>query len=156
MQTVPSMPSRIPRLVLGALLAAGVAACDGSRSAYRSPTAPESPAAPLPPSPPAPPAADLTGTWTGTRYVTFDEIDGGGGCESPTTAVLEQHGARVLGTVSALAGGCGSSQENRLEGVLEGTQLRFRYPDIGWGGFGEVTGDQLILAAFNVRWVLRQ
>lgn len=145
---------RSSALLLSALLVLVVGACDGSNSAYRSPTAPDGPAAPLPP--PPPPAADLTGTWSGTRFVTFDEMDGGGGCESPATAVLEQRGGDVSGTVRDFAGGCGSINENRLEGVLEGTQLRFRFPDIGWGGFGEVAGDQLTFSAFNVRWVLRR
>ena len=129
-----------------ALLAAG---CSGDGGSY-------SPTAPSPWTTPPPQSANLAGTWTGTVGVTWEE---GGGCVLATTATFAQNGSTVSGTLTGPSSSdCIRENQFRFEGTLEGDFLHgsILSTDSAWPTSGRVSGDQLSMTAFNVRWDLRR
>jgi hypothetical protein len=136
---------------LGVVAALLLTSCSGDGRSH-------TPTQPFSPSPPLPPAANLTGTWTGTVGVTYDAGPGEeGSCAEPVTATFEQSGSAVSGTLTDSLG-CHSSNQYRFEGTLEVNLLHgsIIFPEFTWPTYGEVSGDHLVMTAFNVRWDLRR
>jgi hypothetical protein len=135
------------------LLLLAVAGCNDG-SSYRSPSAPEPPGPAVPaPEPPAPPAVDLSGNWSGTMTVTWDELDGGGTCVEAVTARFTQAGAAVTGAITETAA-CSLETGYRFEGTLEGTFLHGAVSGADWSMFGLLDEEGLHLWAFNMGWNL--
>jgi hypothetical protein len=97
---------------------------------------------------------NLAGTWVGTAKVTWDEIDGGGGCSGPVTVTFAQSGSAVSATLPAVAG-C-INEPMRFEGTVKGDALRGSIGVFNWHTSGQVSEDHVTMAATNVSWDLRR
>jgi hypothetical protein len=88
--------------------------------------------------------------------VTWDEIDGGGGCSGPVTVTFAQSGSAVSATLPAVAG-C-LNEPLRFEGTLKGNALRgsIVFPTFTWSTSGQASEDHVTMAATNVSWDLRR
>jgi len=135
------------RLHEGALVALGgltVVACGSGSS-----TTPTTPTSLLP-------AASLSGTWSGTAKVIWDEIDGGGGCSGPVTVTFAQSGTAVSATLPDVSG-C-IAEPLRFEVALTGNVLQgsIVFPNFTWPTSGQASDDHVTMAALNVSWDLRR
>ena len=135
------------RLHAGALVTLGgltVVACGLGNS-----TTPTTPTSLLP-------AASLSGTWSGTAKVIWDEIDGGGGCSGPVTVTFAQSGTAVSATLPEVPR-C-IAEPLRFEGTLTGNVLRgsIVFPAFTWPTSGQASDDHVTMAALNVSWDLRR
>jgi hypothetical protein len=86
--------------------------------------------------------------------VTWDEIDGGGGCSGPVTVTFAQSGSAISATLPEVAGCIGEPM--RFEGTLKGNALRGSIGTFAWSTSGQVSGDHLTMGAMNVSWDLRR
>jgi hypothetical protein len=143
-----SIPRRFQATALVALVGLTVVACESGR--------PTTPTSPTTPTTSTPPTINLAGTWAGTASVTYDAMDGGGGCSGPVTVTFAQSGSAVSATMPAVAG-C-LNEPFRFEGTLKGDALQGRivFPAFTWSTSGHASEDHLTMAATNVSWDLRR
>ena len=134
-----SIRRRFQASALVALVGLTVIACESGR-----PTTPTSP------------TINLAGTWAGTASVTYDALDGGGGCSGPVTVTFAQDGSAVSATMAAVAG-C-LNEPFRFEGALKGDALQGRmvFPTFTWFTSGKASEHHVTMAATNVSWDLQR
>ena len=152
MRFIDSTPHRLRSFAFGTLLALVVAACTDTES----PTAPRDAGAHPPTPTVAPtfsPPHDLTGTWSGTVTVLYD--DPPGGCSGPADATFVQTGSAVSGTLTG-SPGCSGYDKFTFEGTLEGAFLNGRIilPSSIYPASGVATDSHIAVSAFNVYWEL--
>ena len=137
-----SIPRRFQASALVALVGLTVVACESGR--------------PTTPTTPATPTINLAGTWAGTASVTYDALDGGGGCSGPVTVTFAQNGSAVSATMAAVAG-C-LNEPFRFEGELKGDALQGRmvFPAFTWFTSGKASEHHVTMAATNVSWDLQR
>ena len=142
MPSALSTPRRFQASALVALVGLTVVACESG-----SPTTPTTP---------TPTTTNLAGTWAGTASVTWDEMDGGGGCSGPVTVTFAQSGSAVSATLPEVAG-C-INEPMRFEGTLKGNALRgsIVFPTFTWSTSGQASEDHVTMGATNVSWDLRR
>ena len=142
MPSALSILQRVQASALVALVGLTVVACESGRST--TPTAPTSPS-----------ATNLTGTWTGTASVTWDAMDGGGGCSGSVTVTFAHSGSAVSAMLPAVVE-C-LNNPFRFEGTLRGNVLQGRVVStVTWPVNGQASEDHVTMAAMNVRWDLRR
>ena len=144
MRSSVSISRRLHAGALVALAGLTVSACGSGSS-----TTPTTPTSLLP-------AASLSGTWSGTAKVIWDEIDGGGGCSGPVTVTFAQSGTAVSATLPDVSG-C-IAEPLSFEGALTGNVLQgsIVFPNFTWPTSGQASDDHVTMAALNVSWDLRR
>ena len=148
MPSALSIPRRFQATALVALVGLTVVACESGR--------PTTPTSPTTPTTPTPPTVNLAGTWAGTASVTYDAMDGGGGCSGPVTVTFAQSGTAVSATLPDVSG-C-IAEPLRFEGALTGNVLQgsIVFPNFTWPTSGQASDDHVTMAALNVSWDLRR
>jgi hypothetical protein len=121
-------------------------ACDRARTG--SPVAPSA----------APSGLDISGSWSGTKDITWDPMDGGGSCAIRVVARFDQQAATVRGRITDVdAVGCNHFQDIGVTGTVQAPWVYLALPaSPGTPAVGRMDGDRLIVTWFNVRWTLER
>jgi len=156
MGAIRSWTTRCVPIVLVAGAVATFAGCDFGAGSGNGPFWQPGPLnLPTTPAAPAEPTADISGAWSGTATVTWDAIDGGGGCTEPMTAAVTQSGTVLAGTVlDTPEVVCLVGEPATLSASIDGNVLRgtLAYPETTLTVSGTISERRWSLASYNVVW----
>lgn len=102
---------------------------------------------------------DIAGTWSGTKHIEWDPMDGGGSCTKRVSASFRQSGAVVHGRLTDVDSvGCASTEEVEVSGDVRSpfVYLTLQAFPRAAPAMGHLDGDRLVINWNNVRWTLER